>query len=142
MMQPTVTNVPAVGQRICVWWTTEQQWYSGTCVQVVQPAADEDPADPTVHIHYDDGVALEYSAQHLASGKGWEAASGPAGRGQPAESMVARQRPQAASGQSLEDTPGCSAKQLSKASRGDASWEGCLAKLKEYKRRYGDCNAG
>jgi hypothetical protein len=104
MMQPTVTNVPAVGQRICVWWTTEQQWYSGTCVQVVQPAADEDPADPTVHIHYDDGVALEYSAQHLASGKGWEAASGPAGRGQPAESMVARQRPQAASRQSLEDT--------------------------------------
>ena len=32
-------------------------------------------------------------------------------------------------------------KQRSEGSRDDAGWEGWLAKLKTYKRRYGDCNA-
>jgi hypothetical protein len=124
-MPPAVMEVPAVGQRIRVWWTVERRWYPGACVRVVPPAANEDPADPTVHIHYDDGVALQYSARHLASGKGWEAAGGP-GRGEPAENVVARPPKQGrvASGQSLKDKPG---------------WEAQMAKLKNYQAEHGDC---
>jgi hypothetical protein len=119
----SVMEIPAVGQRIRVWWTLEQQWYFGACVQVDPPPADENPADPIVHIQYDDGEVLQYSARHLASGKGWEAASGP-GRGEPAESVVACPS-QTSSGQFLKDTPG---------------WEAQMAKLKNYKAKHGDCN--
>ena len=69
---PPAMDVPAVGQRLRIWWTVEQQWYSGACVRVDPPGADDDPSDPIVHIHYDDGVGLQYSARHLASGEGWE----------------------------------------------------------------------
>ena len=36
----SVMEIPAVGQRIRVWWTLEQQWYFGACVQVDPPPAD------------------------------------------------------------------------------------------------------